>query len=285
VIVRLGVLGVAVGLGACSRTTTERAVIAQNVENTALLAANLAALEDATRESVRVQTATMVRRSRERVANDLTRIRASIIPSAPTDAEVTDASSAWALALQRETDALRERVTSVPPEDRPAVARALADDHPATIDAAMESAGFDIARVLRDAITLDRANAMIDAEPNASVRAGLLARRDAILDAYLPARAASEAADRYRQAVEKYLATIDEQASIAGLHARALQAASDANPWMRSISSIAGDQDVRALALDIIARQWGAQTAADVRERLDRAVDALDGIAGVINGK
>jgi hypothetical protein len=263
-------------LGACSHTVAERTVIAQNSENAAALAENVRALSDAAQASARVECEVMVRRARELVSRDLVRLRASVMPSDPSDAQVSPSDAEWVMTLRREVDALAARIAIASVDARPAVARSLADDHPAAIDLAMGTPGFSISRVLRDAVELDRVNQAIDAEPSAMVRSAQLVRRDAILDGYLPVRLAVEASGRYRDSLEHYLTTVRDQAETAGLHARSLAQAAAGNDARGAAAGILGDRDVRAAVLGIVSRQWGTAVAADIADRIERARRALE---------
>lgn len=278
VLVRVCVMGVTAAVGACGHTEAERVVVSQNAENASVLAGNIAALAGALRESSRVECGVVVARARERVAEDLVRIRAMIALARPTEAEVGDAGAAWVVALKGEVEALAARVMAAAAEDRAAVGRSLAHEHPATIDAAMGTAGFSVARVLRDAVEIDRVNETIEGEVNEHVRAGLMMRRATIVDPYMPVRAAVEATGRYREAVERYLAAVSEQAEIAGVHAAGLRSVASGGGAGRAVAGVLGNQDVREAVLGIVAREWGAGTAAEIRERLDRAQRALGGM-------
>ena len=268
------------GMG-CATTGALRTVADQNAANTGAYAANVGALCGATRELARAQTGAMVRRSREGVSADLMRVRAMITPSEPTEVELADVGAPWATALEREVGELRLRVNAAPLERRAEVGASLAEDHAATIDTAIGTPGFTIARVLRDALELDRVNALIEGEPNAGVRAGLMARRDAVLDGYLAVRNAAGARARYLAAVDRFVVTVEEQGRVLGLHAEAIGSYANGSGVHGTALGAFQNADLRAGVLELVAREWGAKAADDVRERLGRVDAAIGGVAGV----
>lgn len=260
-------------IASCTAAAPLSAVAAQNHANTQALAANIAALSQTARDHAHLQTQTIIQRARECTAADLIRIRASITPDNPTEAELTDPSAPWIIALTQEVDALRARINTAAPPDRPAAADSLADAHPATIDLATSAPGFSPARVLHDALQIERFNRMFETETGPPIRASILAQRNTLLDAYLPARNAAALAATYLAALDRHLATINDQLTIAGLHAKAID--DSARPPSAPASPLAlyRDPALRAAILDLIAQTSGDQAAQRLRTQL-AALDA-----------
>jgi hypothetical protein len=268
-------------LPGCSQPAALKTVADQNAANATAYAANVSTLAAAARDLARTQAGAVVLRSREHVSTDLLRLRAAITPTQPTDSELTDPAAPWAAALAQEVGELTTRVNAAPPDQRPSLAAALADEHPATIDLAIATPGFSVGRVLRDAVELDRANALIEAEPNAAVRSALLLRRNAILDPYLAPKLASDASARYLVAVDRFLSTLDEQGRILGVHANALAGYGSAPPLHGNLFDALRNPDLRSAALDLVARTSGSAAADDLRDRLSRADEAIGSIAAI----
>jgi hypothetical protein len=272
----VGVMG-ALMLGACVHSDAERAVASQNAANAGVLAANIEKLGAAVRESSRVECEVVVRRAREGVARELVRVRNTILVERPTEAEIGDASALWVSGLQREVEAVSARMAVAAVDQRAGVARSLAEECAATVDVAVGTAGFTVGRVLRDAVEMDRVNGLIEAERNAAVRAGLMARRDAIVDAYLAVRVAMEATGKYRDGVERFLLAVGEQAQVMGLHAEAMVRGVSGRDARGAVGGVIGNTDVRAAVLEIVSREWGSGVAADVKERLERVQRVIEG--------
>ncbi len=278
--VRRCVVGLAVmALVGCAPTGALRTVADQNAANAGAYAANVEVMCGACRELARVQAEGMVRRSRESVSADLMRVRGMIVPSDPTEGELADAGTAWAKSLEKEVAELRVRVNAAPMERRAAVGESLAEHHAATIDLAMGTLGFVGARVLRDAVELDRVNAGIEGETNAAVRAGLMVRRDGVLDGYLAVRNAAAASAKYLAAVERFAATVQEQGRVLGVHAEAMGAYANGSGVHGTAIGVFQNADLRAGVLDLVAKEWGAKAADDVRDRLRRVDEGLGALA------
>lgn len=266
------VAGLLLAVG-CAPSQAFQTVASQNADNSTRYAANVATLAAAASELAHLESGEMIRRARERVSQDLTRLRSTITPSDPTEVELTDATAFWTRALIAEAAALATRVNIAAPSESAAVADSLAIDHPATIDLAIATPGFTPSRILRDANELDRINAAIEREPNANIRVGLLDRRDAILNNYLPSRNAATSAARFNAAIASLISTIDEQGRVLGLHASAV--ASTFRPMSGPPRpGFFRDPDLRAAILELIADTSGNRAAEQVREHLRRIDDA-----------
>ncbi len=260
----------------CAPSPEFKQVADQNIANSTIYAANVATLAAAASELAHLESGAMLRRACERVSQDLIRIRATITPSDPTDAELSDPGASWTRSLIAEAAALTTRINSAPPAQRAAIADALAADHPATIDLAIATPGFTPARVLRDAVDLDRINATIERETNAAVRAGLMDQRDAILSNYRPARRAAESATRFESAIDSLIASIDQQGRILGLHAGAMKSYATGAGSPSNALGVFRDPDLRAAILELITDASGDRAAEEVRQRLRRIDDAMD---------
>jgi hypothetical protein len=259
----------------CASSPAFQAVADQNAANSTIYAANVATLASAASELSQTESGAMLRRARECVSQDLTRLRATITPGDPTDAELSDIGASWTRSLITQAAALTTRINSVPPAQRAAIADSLAADHPATIDLAIATSGFTSARVLRDATELDRINATIQRETNADVRAGVMARRDVILDNYLHARRAAESAARFNTAIASLIATIDQQGRILGLHAEAMKSYANGKSAPSGAIGVFRDPDLRVAILQLVSDASGDRAAEEVRERLRRIDDGL----------
>ncbi len=258
----------------CSASAAFPEVAQQNAANTQVYAANVSTLSAAATALARAESEAMLRRARERVSQDLTRLRATITPGDPTDAELSDPGAGWTRSLIAEAAALTTRINSAPPADRAAIATSLATDHPATIDLAIGTPGFTPSRILREANDLDRINATIERETNAAIRAGLLVQRYSILNNYLPVRNAAESAARFNTAIASLITTIDEQGRILGLHARAMKSYATGNAATSSAIGTFRDPELRTAILQLITDTSGDRAADQVRERLRRIDDA-----------
>lgn len=262
----------------CSAPAAFPEVARQNAANTQAYAANVSTLSAAATALARAESEAMLRRARERVSQDLTRLRATITPGDPTDAELSDPGAGWTRSLITEAGALSARINSAPPADRAAIATSLATVHPATIDFAIGTPGFTPSRILREANDLDRINATIEREPNANIRAGLLVQRDSILNSYLPVRIAAESSTRFSTAITSLINTIDEQGRILGLHAGAMKSYATGNGEPSSAIGVFRDPELRAAILQLITDTSGDRAADQVRERLRRIDDATSAL-------
>jgi hypothetical protein len=259
----------------CAGGAAFQKVADQNGVNAEAYATNVATLAAAARELVRVESDAMVLRARERVSQDLIRIRVSITPGEPTESELADAGASWARSLAGETADMAARINAAPPERRAVIADSLAEDHAATIDLAIATPGFSSARVLRDAVEIDRINTMIEGEPSPDVRAGYMQRRDGVLDGYLAVRNADRTAAICTSAIDRFIDTIDGQGRMLGVHSSAMKSYAAGSGLHGSAIGTFQDAQLRSAVLEIVAQTWGQRAADDVRERLRRADDAI----------
>jgi hypothetical protein len=266
---------------ACAPPPEARTVIDGAEATTVALAVDTGLLAEGVRSLAAVQSGAILRVARERVAADLARVRTTITPDAPTDADLGTPDTPWARALDAEVAALRARLDAAPLEDRPRLAASLEDAYAATIDLALATPGFTPPRVLRDAAALDALNAQIEAEPDDAVRAALLARRDALLDPYAPARSARPLAGALTRAADTLAASATDASRAARTQAAALGAWSRA-PAAGPAGAALGvyrDAHLREALLDLVARADGPAAASRLRDRLTRADAALDALS------
>lgn len=265
----------------CAPGPAFQAVANQNATNSTIYAANVATLAAAASELTQLESGAMTRRARERVSRDLIRIRSTVTPGDPTDAELSDPEVVWTRSLSAEAAALTTRINSASPAQRVAIADSLASDHPATIDLAIATPGFTPARVLRDANELDRINAAIERETNSDIRAGLMDQRDAIVNNYLPARRAADSAARFTAAIASLIATIDQQGRILGLHAGAVKSYAAGTGAPSSAIGVFRDPALRAAILQLVTDASGDRAGEAVRERLRRIDEGLSAFEAV----
>ncbi len=105
----------------CALSPVLRAVADHNAANATIYAANVSTLATGASELAQLESGAMARRARERVSQDLIRLRATIIPGDPAEAELSDVGAAWL--------------------------RSLAADHFAAIDLANATGIMNVARV------------------------------------------------------------------------------------------------------------------------------------------
>lgn len=273
---------VAVAVGAvptgCAVPPEARTVATQAESTTGALDANVHLLAGATRELAALQAAAVLRLARERIAADLTRLRVTITPDTPTDADLANPAAPWSVALAAEVGALRDRLSAAPLDTRAAAAASVEDAHPATIDLAAQVPGFTPPRVLRDAAALDALNAAVESEPDPALRAALLARRDALLDAYAPARTALALTSTLTRAANELARTTAEQSATAHTQSTALATwtrAGAAPAPLAAAANVYHDPALRESILDLVSRTNGPAAAAKLRDHLTRADAAL----------
>ena len=261
----------------CAVPASAGALTVQNHANIQAQSANIRRLSDSCRQLARSRAETVVQVARERTAAGLVLVRTSITPDDPTDAELSDPQAAWSKELDQRAARLRARLDVAPLPDRAAAAASLADSNPAEIDIAVGTPGFDSARVLRDAMALDTVNLLIQREPEPAIRSALSVRRNALLDAYMPARLAAASASRTLDALQTLTGVLEEQTRIAELHARALSglSSSPGADLAGSATSIYRDDHLRAAVLDLVRTSAGEDAAARVQDRLARIDAAL----------
>lgn len=242
-------------LSACSAPPAYRAVVDQNTLTTAALADSASRFAAASERLLKAHSSAVRAAARERVAQDL--VRFAIADPASVLGEIGS-----------ERNQLRARLDLVPVESRAEAARSLASQHPAIIDIAISTAGFTPERVLADAQSLDALNAQIDAETSPPVRAALLANRDTLLDAYLPARIAHEDADAASGALARSLTELETQKQLALIHASALiqPASTDPASFQTELASLLSDLGV-------------STSSPDAQERIRRINAALEAIS------
>ena len=131
----------------CGPSPAFQAVARQNADNSAIYAANVSTLAAAATELANLESSTMTSRPRERVSQDLIRLRVTITPGDPTDAELSAAGASWTRSLIARAAALAERINSAPPAQRAPIADSLVPGHPATLDLAIATGIIKVVRV------------------------------------------------------------------------------------------------------------------------------------------
>jgi hypothetical protein len=266
---RIWALGAVVVLtvcvGGCAAPPGARLVAEQNTRNVDAWSANTRRMGEALRSLAAHQAAVDRQRAREFVASGLTSVRTSLPLDEPSMAELTGDGAPWTIELARRAAALRERLDAVPLEERSIAADELAGEYPVVVDIAAGGPGFTPARVLGDSVELERLNRAIDGETAGAVRRAYVDARNALLDAYRPARLAGEDARRALERIERYAGVAQEQAAAGRVHARGLLAAVSA-PDPRAV---AGDARLYELLVDLIERERGPDAARELDELLN----------------
>lgn len=231
-------------------------VVEQESQTSAALADSASRLGAAAQGLLTAHAASLLAAARERVAQDLIRF------ADPPDASVATE------AILAERDRLRARLDLVPIAARAAAARSLWREHAAIIDLALNTPGFTPERVLADAASLAQLNDQIESETSPAVTSALLARRDAMLNAYLGSRLAQDDVQAATAALSRTLAELDTQRRLASIHAGAL--AGDAS---------AQSGDLRSELLAAFGALGVNIDTPDAQERLRRIQAALDAIS------
>lgn len=198
--------------------------------------------------------------ARERVAGELVEV---LLESGSFEDAVEGSPEASALAnvgsLGERARQLRDRLALAGPVRRESAVIELANDHPALIEIASDTPGFDLARVLRDAQELDRLNRVMERESAGAVREGVRDRRDALLDAYTLARRASADADAYLGLAQELAHRLVEQSQVARIDSESLVRASSADRLRRADArGTLDDPAIRSLLSSLVLKPGGS---------------------------
>jgi hypothetical protein len=242
-----------VSLAACSGPSPAyQRVVEHEAQTSAALAESASRLGIAAQDLLAAHAGGLLAAARERVAADLIRF--------------VDQPDAQLILAER--DQLRARLEVVPIDARAAAARSLWREHPAVIDLALNTPGFSPERVLADAASLDQLNSQIDAEPDQSINAALLSRRDELLNAYFGPRLVQDDARSATAAMSRSLAELDTQRRLALIHSSALAGDAPSQP-----------ADLRRELFAALGALGVSVDTPAAQERLRRIEAALDAIS------
>ncbi len=263
--------GAALLTGCLSPKTLEKTA-KQNEINVGNYNANVAKLAEALRQEATLHMELQLHAAREQVSRSLTKVRASIEVDDPSQPGFADPQKPWFANLKKESDALREKLREIPD---PRARAGLPEKYGVVYDIAAERAGFTVIRILHDAGELAEINNRIGNEPEPAVRRIYLEKRKQLLEQYAIAQEQLQLNKAYRDALDQYLKTVQDQGNIAVLHARAFVGFAQAQPEVESALGVLKDQELREGILGIVAKNNGAATAERLKSRMGQVDEVL----------